>query len=112
MGSRACQLLATLCVASSLTLFSQCGIDPTDRVCLRTLSYCRPTTTVGPILDMAIVSGDVVGTSCEELGRHVNMGLLHPFIVPVRACHFASLVVTPRGYKIGSCPCANLLPLA
>jgi hypothetical protein len=34
------------------------------------------------------------------------------FTTPVRAHHFASLVVTPQGYKAGDRPCANLCPLA
>jgi hypothetical protein len=52
-------------------------------------------TIVENILDTVVISHAVVGASCEELGRHVNMGLLHPFTVPVRARNFASLVVTP-----------------
>jgi hypothetical protein len=37
---------------------------------------------MGPILDMVIVSRAIVGMLCEELGRHVNMGLLQPFTAP------------------------------
>jgi hypothetical protein len=66
---------------------------------------------MGPILDTVAVSHDVVGTSCEELGWRVNMCLLHPFTTHVRAHRFASSVVTPRGYKAGGRPCANLCPL-
>jgi hypothetical protein len=54
----------------------------------------------------------VVGTSCEELQRHVNMWLLHPFTALVRAHHFAFLVVTPWGYKASGRPCGNLCLLA
>jgi hypothetical protein len=54
----------------------------------------------------------VVGASCEELERHVNMDLLHPFTMPIRACHFASLIVTHQGYKAGGRPCAHICPLA
>jgi hypothetical protein len=35
-----------------------------------------PITIMGPILDTFTVSCDVAGMSCEELERHVNMGLL------------------------------------
>jgi hypothetical protein len=67
---------------------------------------------MGPILDMIIVSCGVAGVSYEELWCHVNICLLHPFIVSVRAHHFASSVVTPQGYKAGSRPCMDLRPLA
>jgi hypothetical protein len=76
MGCRACQLLATFCVTLSLTLFAQGGADPPGGFGLRTLRYSRSTTIVGPVLDTVVVSHAVVGTSWEELGRHVNMGLL------------------------------------
>jgi hypothetical protein len=36
---------------------------------------------VGPVLDTVAISRAIVGTSCKELGRHVNMGLLCPFTV-------------------------------
>jgi hypothetical protein len=39
MGPRVCQLLATLCVTLSLTLFDLGGIDLTSGFCLRTLSF-------------------------------------------------------------------------
>jgi hypothetical protein len=76
MGSQVRKLLATLRVALSLALFALGGTDPAGGFCLRTLSYSRPTTIVGSILDTVVVSRVVVGTSCEELGRHVNMSLL------------------------------------
>jgi hypothetical protein len=99
MGSQVRQLLATLCVTLSHTLFALGGADSTDGFCHRTLSYSRSTTIVGPILDTVDVSHFVMGTLCEELGRHVNMGLLHL----VRA--------QPWGYKAGGYPCAHLHPL-
>jgi hypothetical protein len=86
--------LATLCIALSLALFSLGGVDPTGGFCLRTLSYSRPTAIMGPILNTVVVSHTIVGTSCEELRRRVNMGLL----CLVRARLFASVVI-PRGYK-------------
>jgi hypothetical protein len=112
MGSRVHQLLTTLYVASSLALFAWGGADPIGGFCLRILSYCRPTAIMGTILDIVVVSCDVAGKSCEQLGWRVNMCLMSPFTAPVRARCFASSVVISRGYKVGSCPCANLHPLA
>jgi hypothetical protein len=55
-----------------------------------------PTAIMGPVLDIVVISYVVIAdTVCEELGRHVNMGLL----CLVRAHCFTSSVVTPRGYK-------------
>jgi hypothetical protein len=59
---------------------------------------------MGPILDMVVVSRDVEGALCEELGWRVYSCLPHPFTVFVRAHHFASSVVTPHGYKAGIRP--------
>jgi hypothetical protein len=39
------------------------------------------------------------------------MSLMRPFAASIRACGFASSVVTPRGYKDGGHPCTNLCPL-
>jgi hypothetical protein len=61
-------MLATLCVASSLALFTWGGTDPAGGFCLRTLSCCRPMTIVWPILHMVVVSHNVADMSCEELG--------------------------------------------
>jgi hypothetical protein len=104
MGPRKRQLLSTLYVA----LFALGGADSTGGFCLRTLSNSRPTTIVRHILDTVAISHTVDGTSCKELVRHVNLGLLRL----VRAHRFASLVVTPQGYKAGGHPCAHLHPLA
>jgi hypothetical protein len=102
------QLLGTLCVTSSLALG---GADPTGGFCLRTLSCCRPTAIVGPILDTVIVSHCVAGASCVELGWRVNMCLLRPFTASIRVHRFVSSIVTLWGYKAGSRPCVNLHPL-
>jgi hypothetical protein len=48
-------LLATLCVTLSLALFALGGADPTGGFSLRTLSFSRHTTIVGPILDTIVV---------------------------------------------------------
>jgi hypothetical protein len=112
MGPWVCPLLATLCVASSLALFAWGDAGLADGFCLWTQSYCRPMRIVGTILDTVAISCDVVGTSWEELGWHVNMCLLHPFIAPIRARRFASSVVTSWGYKACGHPCTNLRPLA
>jgi hypothetical protein len=89
------QLLVTHCVASSLALFTRGGTDPTSEFCLQTLSYCRTMTIMGPILDTVVVSHDVVVASCEEWEWHINLCLLCPFTVSIRAHRFASSVVTP-----------------
>jgi hypothetical protein len=107
MGTRVRQLLATLYVALSLTLFALGGANPTGGFGLITLSYSRPMIIVGPILNTVVVSCIVVGTLCEALGRRVNMGLLHL----VRAHRFASSVVTLRSYKADGHPCAHLRSL-
>jgi hypothetical protein len=47
------------------------------------------------ILDTIVVSHDVVvGVMCEELGGRVNIGLMRLLLCLVRACCFASSVVT------------------
>jgi hypothetical protein len=79
MGSQVHQLLATLCVALSLALFTLGGTDPTDEFCLRTLCYSRPTTIVGPVLDTVAISRAIVGTLCEELGEACKCGFIAPF---------------------------------
>jgi hypothetical protein len=99
MGPQRHQLLATLYVASSLALFALGSSDLTGGFCLRTLIYCMPTTIVGPILDTVVVSRDVEGASCEELGWHLNSCLLRPFTTSVRAHRFASSVVTLWDYE-------------
>jgi hypothetical protein len=67
-----CQLLATLYVTLSLGLIALGGSDLTGGFCLITLSCCRPTAIMGPILDTVDISYDVEDGSCEELGLHVN----------------------------------------
>jgi hypothetical protein len=59
-------LLATLCVALSLTLFALGGADPTGGFCLRNLSFSRHTIIVGATLDTVAVSHAVDGAVCEE----------------------------------------------
>jgi hypothetical protein len=51
-----CQLLATLCVALSLTLFALGGVDPTEGFYIQTLSFSRVMIIVGPILDTVVAS--------------------------------------------------------
>jgi hypothetical protein len=72
-GPRKCQLLATLCVGSSLTLFSLGDADPTSGFCLRTLSSGRPTAIASPILDTMVISLTVEDMVCEEYEGHVNV---------------------------------------
>jgi hypothetical protein len=59
-----------------------------------------PSVVMGPIWDTIIVSCAVIaGAMCEEYGRCVNMGLLHPLLRLVRAYPFTSLVVIQRAYR-------------
>jgi hypothetical protein len=81
-------------------MFALGGADLASGFCLRTLSFGRPMTNMGTILDIVVVSRAViVGTTCEESGRHVNMGLPHLLLCLASAHCFASSIVTPRGYK-------------
>jgi hypothetical protein len=65
MEPQTCQMLATLCVASSLTLG---GSEPTGGFHLGTLSFACLSAIMGLILDTVAVSHDVEGVSYEELG--------------------------------------------
>jgi hypothetical protein len=79
MGSWVRHLLATLCVALSLTLFARGDADPAGGFYLRTLSNSRPMSIMGPVLDTIFASLAVVGTSCEELGETCKHGFTVPF---------------------------------
>jgi hypothetical protein len=57
MGLQMRQLLATLCVTSSLTLVALSGSD---------LTGGYPTAVMGPILDTVVISCDVEGASYKE----------------------------------------------
>jgi hypothetical protein len=107
MGPQMCQLLATLYVTSLLTLVTLGASDPTGGFCLGTLSLADALVIIGPILDTVVVSHDVAGTSCEELGWHVNFMFTTLFTMPARPSRFASSVVTPRGYKANGCSCVQ-----
>jgi hypothetical protein len=61
-----CQLLATLCVALSIALFTLGGANLTGGFCLQTMIFSRPTTILGSILDMIVVSRTIEGMICEE----------------------------------------------
>jgi hypothetical protein len=56
MGPYVCPLLATLCVALSLTLFALGGVDPTEGFYIQTLSFSRVMIIVRPILDTVVTS--------------------------------------------------------
>jgi hypothetical protein len=93
-------MLATLYIILSLTLFALGSAVQTGWFCLRTLSFGRMTTIMGPILDMVDVSGAVIASVMgKKLGRHVNKGLLRLLLRVVRDRRFTSSVVTPQGYK-------------
>jgi hypothetical protein len=83
--------MATLCVTLSLTLLALGSADPVGGFCLGTLSFGRPTTIVGPVLDTISISCDVIAdTMCEVLGSRVNMGLLGLVRTP---CSTSSVVI-------------------
>jgi hypothetical protein len=86
--------------------------DPIGGFHLRTLSVASPSAIMGPILDTVVISHDVEGVSCEELGWHINSCLLCLFVVPTRAQHLASSVVTPRAIKLMAAPMRKLRHLA
>jgi hypothetical protein len=61
------QLLATICVALSLTLVALDNSDPSNGFLLRSLSFIRLPTIEGPIGDTTYVSlVGTVGAICEE----------------------------------------------
>jgi hypothetical protein len=67
MGPRMHQLLATLCVASSLALVALGSSDLTFGFCHRILSFGRPLRIKGSVGDMTSISRTVVaGVMCEE----------------------------------------------
>jgi hypothetical protein len=59
MGHQVRQILAILCVALSLALVGLGGFDPNGGFCLRTLSFGRPHTNCGVVLDTVAVSHNV-----------------------------------------------------
>jgi hypothetical protein len=84
----------------SLALLPLSSANPVGWFCLRTLSFGRPTLCLEPILDSVVVSCVVIARMmCNQSGRHVNVGSLHHLLRLVRACCFASLVLTSWGYK-------------
>jgi hypothetical protein len=112
MGPRMRQMLATLCVASSFTLVALGGSVPTGGFHLGTLSVAGPSTIMGPILDTVVVSHDVEGTSCEELGgtqTHVYCTFLQCLQGPA-ALH--PLLLHHGAIKLVVGPARNLRPLA
>jgi hypothetical protein len=91
MGPWVYQLLATLCVVLSLTLFALSGADLTGGFCLRTLSFSSPWQSCG-ILDMVAASHVVEGVIFEEQGacKHINRPLLHS----TKTCGLTALTLT------------------
>jgi hypothetical protein len=67
MGYLMRQLLATICVALSLTLVALDNSDPSNGFLLRSLSFIMIPTIEGPIGDTTYVSlVGTVGAICEE----------------------------------------------
>jgi hypothetical protein len=69
MGPQMGHVLATLCVTLSFSQFALGGLTRLGRFRLRTLTCNRSMTIMGPILDKDVISHDVEGASCEELGE-------------------------------------------
>jgi hypothetical protein len=69
-GSTSC-LSHPLC--RFVPLFALGSADPTSGFCLGNLSLGMPTTIVGSILDMVVISCDVKGTMCGKSGRCVSV---------------------------------------
>jgi hypothetical protein len=106
------QILATLCVASSLALVALGGSVPTGGFHLRTISIAGPSTIMGHVLDTVVVSHDVEGTSCEELGgtqTHVYCTFLQCLQGPT-ALH--PWLLHHGAIKLVVAPACNLRPLA
>jgi hypothetical protein len=93
------QMLATLCVALSLTLVALGGPDPTGGFHLGTLSFGRHLDNHGARLGYNFCMpccrswGDV-----QRVGEVFKLSLLHPYYVLRRPSRFTPLVVTLWGY--------------
>jgi hypothetical protein len=88
-----CQLLATICVASSLALVALGGSDPIDGFRIGTLSFGRPLDNRGAYFRYNCCIPRCRGWRVE----------------PYR---FASSVVTSWGIKLAVAPTCNLRPFA
>jgi hypothetical protein len=86
-----CQLLVTVCVTLSLTLFALDDADPTGGFYLQTLALEGPWQSCG-ILDMVAASHVVEGVIFEEQGacKHINRPLLHS----TKTCGLSALTLT------------------
>jgi hypothetical protein len=96
MGPRVCQLLATHCVALSLTLSALGGADPIGRFCLETQSISRPMTIMRPILDTVCHISHYRKCDMWETGgacKHIERPLLHS----TKACGLLTSAFTPWG---------------
>jgi hypothetical protein len=111
-GPQMSQMRATLCVISSIALVALGGSDLTGGLCLGTLSVAGLSTIVGSILDMVVVSWDVEGTSCKELGWHINSCLLCLFTALARAHCFAPRLLHHGAIKLAVTPAHKLHHLA
>jgi hypothetical protein len=77
MGYWMRQLLATLCVDSSLGLVALGGSDPTSGFHLRTLSFNKPPSQVVTSVSLVVAAS----VMCEELGKRVNLVYRAPYCV-------------------------------
>jgi hypothetical protein len=85
-GHWMCQLLATLCVASSLALVALGSSDPTGGLHLRTVSFGRPHGNRGTHFGYGCHIPWCRGRIIQGFGWRVSLFLLHLFIMPVVPC--------------------------
>jgi hypothetical protein len=97
MGHPVCQLLAILCVVSSLALIALVGSDPTRRV-----SPSNPELWQTPLQSWGLywirLPYPVMHRVCC-MWSQVTRKII--FTMPTKSNCYASSAVTPRGYKVG-----------
>jgi hypothetical protein len=98
-----CQLLATLCVTSSLTLVTLGGSDPSSGFRLLTLSFSRP-----PAINICFyIPCSHSRCDVRGVGEAGKLSLPSPLL---RLRGPSRLTTDTVGFKAGSCPCAPLYP--
>jgi hypothetical protein len=107
MGPWTCQMLSTLCVTSSLALFTLDGSDWTGGFHLGMLSFGRHLGNCGAHCAYGCHIPRYRGHVIRGAGWHVNSFLLCLFTTLAKPYHFASSVVIPQGYKACSRSCTQ-----
>jgi hypothetical protein len=73
------QMLATLCVTSSLALVAPSGYDPTGGFHFGILSIAGPLAIVGLVMDTIAISHDLEGVSCDDMGIQPHFNIWNYF---------------------------------